>query len=112
MDDLFARTVSQTIQASLPVAVAFTFFRRAGRTHAATAIGWGTFAAVLLTFAFAYLFQQSARQAMWDAGFATAAVGVSMAFARLVWRPVATESPMGAGRRRNWIRGAGVAAAA
>ena len=66
MSDLFVRTVSQGLQALLPIAVYLAWARRRNSADLATALKWGSAAALLLTPASGYLFQHTIWQARWD----------------------------------------------
>jgi hypothetical protein len=86
MYDLLTRTISQGLQAFLPIAFCWTWFRRAGAAAPVAGLRWGIVAAVPATAAVAYLFQTSSRQALWEAALATAALSLAIWFARQVWR--------------------------
>lgn len=86
MFDLLIRTISQGLQAFLPVAFAWVWFRRAGREDALSGLTWGAAAAVPATVAATYLFRQTNRQALWEAALAGAALILAAWFARVVWR--------------------------
>src|SRR5437588_8895328 len=57
MYDLLSRTVSQGLQAFLPIAFALTWLRRTGDTSATAGLRWGLLAAVPATLAAMYGFQ-------------------------------------------------------
>lgn len=96
MFDLLTRTISQGLQAFLPIAFAWVWFRRAGHADALSGLKWGCIAAVPATVAATYLFQQTNRQALWEAALAAAALILVCWFARLVWRGVpARDMPSG-----------------
>jgi hypothetical protein len=84
MYDLLTRTISQGLQAFLPIVVALTWFRRAGDRAAADGLKWGILAAVPATAAAAYGFGGSTRQALWEAALASAALPLALWFARRV----------------------------
>src|SRR3989442_1178053 len=84
MYDLFTRTLSQALQAFLPIAFCLTWFRRAGDSELVTGVRWGIVAALPATVGAAYWFQASSRQALWEAALATAALVLASWFARRV----------------------------
>ena len=86
MFDLLIRTISQGLQAFLPVAFAWVWFRRAGRSDAVDGLKRGAVAAVPATVVATYLFQQTNRQALWEAALAAGALLLAIWFARVVWR--------------------------
>jgi len=67
MGDLFTRTFSEALQAFLPAAVALAAYRRDGRRDAVAGVAWGILAALVSSAPTGWLFQQSARQALWEA---------------------------------------------
>jgi hypothetical protein len=85
MYDLLTRTISQGLQAFLPIAFCWTWFRRGDDAAPVAGLRWGILAAVPATAAVSYLFQTSSRQALWEAALATAALGLAIWFARHVW---------------------------
>jgi hypothetical protein len=89
MSDVFIRTLSQGLQAFLPIAVCLAWARRQGRADLVSAIRWGLVAAVPATPAAGYLFQQSVLQARWEALLATAAAAVALSVGLSVWRRTA-----------------------
>jgi hypothetical protein len=100
MSELFFRTLSQGLQAFLPVAVACSWARCTGRLKPLAAMRWGLVAGFLLTPAAGYLFQHSALQARWEATLAGFAAALSLYFGRSVRRSFADEgapSQAGAG---------------
>jgi hypothetical protein len=92
MDDLFIRTVSQGLQAFLPVAFCLAWFRRTASRRAAVAARWGVLAALPLTVIAGNLFQRTAHQSGWEAVLATIACAAGVWFALTVWRDVAGDS--------------------
>ena len=87
MYDLFTRTLSQGLQAFLPIAFGVLWFRRSGDADAVTGLRWGVLAALPATAGAAYWFQASSRQAQWEAGLAMAALALAIWFARkVVWQ--------------------------
>jgi hypothetical protein len=85
MYDLFTRTVSQGLQAFLPIVFCLAWFRRTGADAPVTGMRWGIVAAIPATGVAAYWFQASNRQALWEASLATAALALAIWFARRVW---------------------------
>jgi hypothetical protein len=85
MYDLFTRTISQGLQAFLPIAFGLTWFRRAGAVDPVVGVTRGIVAAVPATALAAYWFQGSSHQAWWEAVLATAALALAIWFARGVW---------------------------
>src|SRR5204862_7980585 len=86
MYDLLIRTISQGLQAFLPIAFAWVWFRHDGRTDAAAGLTWGAVAAVPAAVGATYLFQRTNRQALWEAALAAGALLLAVWFARVVWR--------------------------
>lgn len=86
MYDLFTRTISQGLQAFLPIAFGLTWFRRAGDPDRVTGLKWGIVAALPATAGAAHVFQTSSHQAQWEAGLAGAALAPAIWFARRVWQ--------------------------
>jgi hypothetical protein len=85
MYDLLTRTISQGLQAFLPIAFSLTWFRRAGASDPVIGLKWGIVAALPATAGAAYWFQTSSYQARWEASLATAALALAIWFARRVW---------------------------
>ena len=83
MGELVVRTLSQGLQAFLPVAFALAWARHAGHVRAAAAFRAGLYAAVPATVAAGYLFQRTAHQARWEAILALIALLIAVACARL-----------------------------
>ena len=75
MVDLFIRTVSQGLQAFLPIAFGVSALRRRGRNGAVAGIQWGLCAAVPATALAGYLLQQSLRPSLWEVMLAVLAGG-------------------------------------
>lgn len=111
MYDLLIRTISQGLQAFLPVAFAWAWFRRAGPADALRGLRWGAIAAVPATVGATYLFQQTNRQALWEAALAAGAVLLAIWFARVVWRGIPATDPATAAARSQTYRLAFAAAA-
>jgi hypothetical protein len=111
MYELFTRTLSQGLQALLPIAFCLVWVRLAADRSAITGIRWGAAAAVPLTVLAGYLFQRSLQQAQWEALLATIAVALSIWFTRTVWRrgPAPGEPSTGDRRLRSLAFAAGTA---
>jgi hypothetical protein len=92
MSDIFIRTLSQGLQAFMPVAVCLAWARLHHRADLVSAIRWGLVAAVPATPAAGYLFQRSVLQARWEALLATAAAAIALSFGMSVWRRSAAQS--------------------
>jgi len=80
MSELFFRTLSQGLQAFIPVAAALSWARCTGRLKPIAAMRWGLAAGVLSTPAAGYLFAQSALQARWEALLAAFTAGLTLYF--------------------------------
>src|SRR4051812_4265214 len=111
MYDLFIRTISQGLQAFLPIVVWLTWFRRAGDADAGSGVRRGMIAALPATVAAAYLFRLTSRQALWEAGLALAALTLALWFAHRVGRGLPVPGTDGAARQRYgyglaWLAGA------
>jgi hypothetical protein len=104
MFDLLIRTISQGLQAFLPVAFAWVWFRRAGRSDAFDGLKRSTLAAIPATVAATYLFQQTNRQALWEAALAAGALLLAIWFTRAVWRGVPAADPAAAAPSRAFRR--------
>src|SRR5947207_2342389 len=74
---LFLRTLSQTLQALTPIAMALAWLVRAGDTRAASAIRRGVLLSVPVTIAAAWLFQTASHQAAIEAVLASMAVAIA-----------------------------------
>jgi hypothetical protein len=77
MYELFVRTLSQGLQAFMPVAVFLAYVRRDGRTGMAAPARWAIVLAVPLTFVAESLFRTTAYQARWEALLAIATVVIT-----------------------------------
>ena len=97
MYDLLSRTISQGLQAFLPIAFALTWFRRRGEARADAGLRWGMLAAVPATLAAMYGFQRSHRQSLAEAILAAATLLAAIWFARRVQRHPPPPSPSGVG---------------
>jgi hypothetical protein len=80
MQELFARTVSQALQAFMPVAIAFVWLDRTRRAELRRALVRGLIAAVPLTVMAAGLFERSPLQARWEATMAIAPIVAAAGF--------------------------------
>jgi hypothetical protein len=88
MHELFVRTLSQGLQAFLPIAVWLTWARVHRRADLWTAVRWGALAAIPATPLAGYLFQHSLRQARWEALLAAVAAAVAICFGWNLWRRI------------------------
>jgi hypothetical protein len=86
MYDLLTHTISQGLQAFLPVAFALPWFRRTGDADASAGVKWGLLVALPATAAAALGFQSSTRQALWEAALAVVACALAIWFERRVRR--------------------------
>jgi hypothetical protein len=84
MYELFARTLSQGLQAFMPVAVYFAYAHGQRRSDLAWAARWAMAAAALLTVPAGHAFQHTSHQAGWEAALATTAAAITIAFGRAV----------------------------
>ena len=73
MNELFLRTVSQGLQAFMPVAVGFSWLRRHGCATARASLVWGIVVAIAATPVAGYWFKYTVHQARWEAVLAEAA---------------------------------------
>jgi hypothetical protein len=91
VSDLFVRTVSQGLQAFLPVGFGLAALRRRGRGDAVSGIAWGLSLAVPATIAANAFFRQTPRPSFWEATLALiGAAAVTLAIrASRVGRPAA-----------------------
>ena len=88
MYELFVRTLSQGLQAFMPVAVFLAYARRDGRTGLAVSARWAIVLALPLTFVAESLFRTTAYQARWEALLAIATVVItSRLLAEVLRRP-------------------------
>src|SRR5207247_3252062 len=95
MSDLFIRTLSQGLQAFVPIACYFLWLRRSGRADVTPAVRAGLAAAVPATLGAIYLFQTTNRLALWESAFATVTTAFAAWFAQAVWRQPGTIVPSG-----------------
>ena len=84
MQELFARTLSQGLQAFMPLAVFLGYARGVRRSDLTSAAWWAMAAAALLTLPAGYLFSRTSHQAGSEALLATAAVAITFVFARSI----------------------------
>jgi hypothetical protein len=112
MQELFARTLSQGLQAFVPAAVGLVWLRCNRRLAALAAARWGLLAAIPLTAVVGWLFERSVYQARWESLMAAAATGVALTCGLSVWRSVPFPEVCPSGGRRVLWQGALAAAAA
>lgn len=93
------RTVSQGLQAFLPVVFALLWFRRAGAVPAVTGVNWGMAAAVPLSVAATFLFVQSTQQALLEAVLAIVGLPAAVWFAKATWQGLPAGAAQSAMRR-------------
>ena len=86
MSQLFVRTLSQGLQAFLPVAVCLVWYRRNGRSDRVAAICWGIATAAFATPVAGYWFQHTDHQSRWEAMLAIAAAAMALGFGLQIWR--------------------------
>jgi hypothetical protein len=86
MQELFARTLSQGLQAFMPVAVWLSWLQRTKRGSRVASVRLGLLAAIPLTACVAWLFDHSPYQARWESVMAVAATGLALAGGWCVWR--------------------------
>lgn len=93
MFNLFLRTVSQGLQAFIPIAASWTWFRRSD-PRIASAIGLGALGSVPVTIIASRAFAASHQKAFEESMLAAAALLVAFAFLIVVWmsRPVSLPS--------------------
>jgi hypothetical protein len=83
VQELFGRTLSQGLQAFMPVAVFLAYARSSGRLHLLTPVRAGLVAAAPLTFIAGSFFQSSPHQSRWEAALAVFALIAACQAARL-----------------------------
>jgi hypothetical protein len=86
MTSLLLRTLSQTLQAFLPVAVALTWLSRRNDRAKERAVRFGLLAAVVLTPVAGTLFQQMSRQSQLEAGLAWTIATLAAVALLAAWR--------------------------
>lgn len=84
--NLFLRTLSEALQAFIPVAVALAWFQRKGELGLSSAIRRGLIASVPLTVVASLLVQYSTRRALHEALLAALTVAIASVFDSMVWR--------------------------
>ena len=90
MQELFARTFSQGLQAFMPAAVWLVWLRRSGQFAAVSAVRWGLLAAIPLTALAGWLFQASDYQARWESLMAIGATALVLAAGSSIWHRIAS----------------------
>src|SRR4051794_30160881 len=90
---LFGRCLSQTLQATLGVAVCLCWARRTGRASVARGIRWGAMAAVPATAIAAWLFGRTNYQARWEATLAAITLAAAAWFAVVILPGIAERPP-------------------
>jgi hypothetical protein len=104
MVELLIRTVSQGLQAFLPIAFALTWFRRTGEPDLVAGLRLGIAAAVPATLAATYAFQRTARQSTWEAALAGVALLFTIWFVRRIRSDVSQPASDGGWRRGARLR--------
>jgi hypothetical protein len=79
MYDVLTHTMSQALQALLPATFAALWFRIRSDRSGTAGVVFGVILALTATPAIASAFQSSARQALWEAAFATSALAIALA---------------------------------
>jgi hypothetical protein len=92
MYDLFARTLSQGLQAFMPIAVCAAWLRRNASERSLAAVRWAVLAAIPLTVVTGWLFQKTPDQARWQSLLAIAGSGIALALGWRIWRLVSIQS--------------------
>jgi hypothetical protein len=96
MNELFLRTVSQGLQAFMPVAVGVSWLRRHGCATARASLAWGIVVAIAATPVAGYWFKYTVHQARWEAVLAEAAAGLAFCFlsegGRVLWSACCSSS--------------------
>ncbi len=95
MNPLFWRSLSEGLQAFVPVALYLAWAGRWGKSQEIRGIRWGIVAAVPLTIAAGFVFQSSSRQSLWEVGFAVAALLPAARFTRIAWNSRQSPSSVG-----------------
>jgi len=88
MQELFVRTLSQGLQAFMPIAAFLAYARVSRRTGMISPAGWAMVAAALLTVPAGYFFQHTTHQAGFEALLAAATAGITIGF----WRSMRSDS--------------------
>jgi hypothetical protein len=84
MQELFVRTLSQGLQAFMPVGLFLSYARTRGRAGLIGSARWAMAAALLLTFPVGSLFQRATHQAAIEALLAGATVAFTIWFVRSI----------------------------
>jgi len=79
MSTLFFRTLSQGVQAFVPIAFALSWWSRAGDARRRSLVGRGAWLAAVITVPGSWWFQQSATRALDEAALASAALAATLA---------------------------------
>jgi len=87
MQELFVRTLSQGLQAFMPIAAYLAYARGIRRTGMISPARWAMGAAALLTVPAGYAFQHTTHQAGFEALLATATAGITIGF----WRSLRSD---------------------
>lgn len=106
MTDLVLRTVSQGLQAFLPVAFALVWFQRSGTSTTMSGLRWGIVAAVPLSIAATYVLHHSTRQALLEAALAMAALPLALWFAKTTWQGLPAQPPATSRQSVAWLAAA------
>jgi hypothetical protein len=111
MYDVFARTLSQGLQALMPIAVCAVWLRRDRQARSLVAIRWSLLVAIPLTVVAGWRFQKTPDQAQWQSLLAIAGSGLALACGLRIWRRVAFQSEdRTVDQRLAWQVGLGAAA--
>ena len=110
MDDLLIRTISQGLQAFLPVAFCLAWCARTQARGTAISMRWGIIAALPLTIVAGNLFQRTAHQSGWEATLAAIACAAGVWFAIEVWSGASHASAGDSAPRGGIFSGAVIAA--
>ena len=112
MQELFARTLSEGLQAFMPAAVWLVWLRRSGRVAILSTARLGLVGAIPLTAIAGWLFQSSQYQARWESLMAIGATGLVLAAGMGVWRGISAPETSSSDRRRVlWLVALAAAAA-
>jgi hypothetical protein len=95
MNPLFWRSLSEGLQAFVPVALYLAWARRIDNSLEVRGIRWGIVAAVPFTIAAGFVFQSSSRQSLWEVAFALAALLPAARFAWISWGKRQSASGLG-----------------
>src|SRR5262245_5871698 len=82
MQELFVRTLSQGLQAFMPIGAFLAYARSTRQSHLTSSARWAMLAAAALTFPAGYLFQNATHQAGIEASLAITTVAITICFAR------------------------------